>query len=201
MRIKNTLSKSLSVWIVLFLVVIGLSHIFYRDPKAITPRELSYSALVQHIEKGDVKSVRLQGQNLTGDLKDGQKFASFVPQEAGLIGLLQQNQVEIQAVPEPKDDGSFSEALLTWLPMILFIGIWVIMMRQMAASNGKALSFGKSKARLMSGKDKVTFADVAGIDEAKEDLIEIVDFLKDPPRFQRLGGKIPRGGNGERFQC
>ena len=193
MKKKSNTQKSLMVWIVLFLVIVGLSNIFYQDPMADIGQEMTYTALTEAVEKGDVKSVQMQGQVLTGELKDGKKFNSFMPEEAGLVALLQQNGVEIKAVPEPVAEGSFTDALISWLPMLLFIGIWIVMMKQMAASNGKALSFGKSKARLMSGKDKVTFADVAGIEEAKQELQEIVDFLKAPAKFQRLGGKIPKG--------
>ena len=193
MKKKTNTQKSLMVWIVLFLVIVGLSNIFYQDPMADMGQEMTYTSLTTAVEKGEVKSVQMQGQVLTGELKDGKKFNSFAPEDSGVVALLQKNGVEIKAVPEPVSDDSFMDALISWLPMLLFIGIWIIMMKQMAASNGKALSFGKSKARLMSGKDKVTFADVAGIEEAKQELQEIVDFLKAPAKFQRLGGKIPKG--------
>ncbi len=194
MNKKNSaMGKSFLVWGVLFLVVIGLSNIFYTDPKQKQAEELSYTALTTAIEKGEVKNIQIQGQALSGQMKDGKAFSSFMPADAGLVPLLQKQGVEIKALPQPQDGESWIGTVLAWLPMVLFIGIWIVMMRQMAASNGKALSFGKSKARLLSGKDKVTFADVAGIEEAKQELQEIVDFLKAPAKFQRLGGKIPKG--------
>ena len=190
---KKNGPKSLMIWIVLFLVIIGLSNIFFQEPEAVQTQEISYTELVAQVEKENVKSVRIQGQAIVGEMKDGNKFSSFAPDDSGLVPLLQKYKVEIKAVPIVTDNDSLMDALISWLPMMLFIGIWIIMMKQMAASNGKALSFGKSKARLMSGKDKVTFADVAGIEEAKQELQEIVDFLKAPAKFQRLGGKIPKG--------
>ena len=190
---KNTTSKNLAIWIILFLVVVGLANIFGQDTPLMNGQELTFSALTDRIKAGEVKSVQIQGQSLSGELTDGKKFVSFSPADSGLVTLLQQHKVDIKAVPEPKQNDTWIEALVSWLPMILFIGIWIIMMKQMASSNGKALSFGKSKARLMTGKDKVTFADVAGIEEAKQELQEIVDFLKAPAKFQRLGGKIPKG--------
>ena len=193
MKIKNNTSKGLFIWIILFLVLIGLANIFSKETPLAQSAEITYTQFVSDVEKGAVKSVQIQGHGLTGITTEGKRFATFAPEDAGLVPLLQKYNVEIRALPEPKDEGSFTDALISWLPMILFIGIWIIMMKQMAASNGKALSFGKSKARLMSGKDKVTFADVAGIEEAKQELQEIVDFLKAPAKFQRLGGKIPKG--------
>ncbi len=194
MNKKNSaMGKSFLVWVALFLVVAGLSNIFYTEPDKKQSEELTYTTVTAAVKRGEVESVQIQGQALSGKMKDGQLFSSFMPEDAGLVPLLQEKGVEIKAVPQPQEGESWIGTVLAWLPMVLFIGIWIVMMRQMAASNGKALSFGKSKARLLSSKDKVTFADVAGIEEAKQELQEIVDFLKAPAKFQRLGGKIPKG--------
>ena len=153
---------------------------------------MAFSEFTQQVQEGKVREVVIQGNKIAGILTDGQKFALYAPDDAGLVDRLLNKDVRVTAVP-PEEDASFWSGLLYWLPFVLFIGVWIFFMRQMAAGNGKAMNFGKSRARMLEGQGKVTFADVAGIDEAKEDLVEIVDFLKDPPRFQRLGGKIPRG--------
>ena len=190
---KSNIFKSLFFWVVLFLVLAGAYNLTTQDMMPPEAREITYTNLVSQIEKGDIKAVQIQGNAVTGETKDGKKFTTFTPQDSGIVSLLQKNGVEIKAVPEPKEGDSLMDALLTGLPTLIFLIFFIIMMKQMAASNGKALSFGKSKARLIGGKDKVTFADVAGIEEAKQELQEIVDFLKAPAKFQRLGGKIPKG--------
>lgn len=189
---KKETRKNLLIWIILFLAVVGLSNVFYKPAEEKKIPELSYSEFIARIEKKEVKSVEIRQQDVRGVLKSDEKFSTFLPDDAGVIPLLREHAVEIKALPG-EGRNAWVAGLISWLPMILFIGIWVFMMRQMAASNGKALSFGKSKARLLSGKDEVTFKDVAGIEEAKQELQEIVEFLKAPAKFQRLGGKIPKG--------
>lgn len=189
----NSAKKSFLLWLIIFVAVITLANIFHKPQNDGNTQELTYTAFVEQVESGNVLTAQLQGQALSGLLKDGKKYISFAPEDSGVVPILQKNNVSISAIAPEPEKGSFMMAFISWLPMILFIGIWIVMMRQMAASNGKALSFGKSKARLLAEKNKITFKDVAGIDEAKAELEEIVDFLRAPAKFQRLGGKIPKG--------
>ena len=189
----NSAKKSFLLWLIIFVAVITLANIFHKPQNDENTQELTYTAFVEQVESGNVLTAQLQGQALSGLLKDGKKYVSFAPEDSGVVPVLQKNNVSISAIAPEPEKGSFMMAFISWLPMILFIGIWIVMMRQMAASNGKALSFGKSKARLLAEKNKITFKDVAGIDEAKAELEEIVDFLRAPAKFQRLGGKIPKG--------
>ena len=193
MKKKTFFGQSLFIWAALIVGVALISSYTYTTPPKEAQHEINYSDFVGQVEQGNVVSVIIQGQNLSGKLKDDKEFKTYLPEDAGIVALLNKNKVQLTAQPIPEKSTSWVEMLLSWLPLIFFLGFWLLMMRQMAASNGKALSFGKSKARLLSGKDSVTFKDVAGIEEAKQELQEIVEFLKSPAKFQRLGGKIPKG--------
>ncbi|UCG80497.1 MAG: ATP-dependent zinc metalloprotease FtsH [Desulfobacterales bacterium] len=187
----NPFYKNLALWLVISLMMILLFNLFNQS--RVQDSEISYTEFMTQVEKGTIVGVVIQGQEISGTKMDGTRFKTFAPQDADLIKILRSRGVTIKAKP-PTESPWYMNLLVSWFPMILLIGVWIFFMRQMQAGGGKALSFGKSRARLLSEQSaKVTFDDVAGIDEAKEELGEIIDFLRDPKKFTRLGGRIPKG--------
>jgi cell division protease FtsH len=185
--------KNIALWLLISLVMIFLFNYFNTAEHARSKATLSYSQFLELVKSDKVKSVTLQGDEINGEQKDGPPFKSYSPSDPDLVKLLQKKGVEITA--KPKDDSPwYTTLLVSWLPMLVLVGIWIFFMRQMQSGGGKAMSFGKSRARLMTESSvKVTFKDVAGIEEAKEEVAEIIEFLKDPKKFTRLGGRIPKG--------
>jgi cell division protease FtsH len=181
--------KNLALWLVISLMLIMLFQVFRQPERVSAP--VSYSEFLTMVEAGRVVQVTIQGENISGVSSQG-TFSTYSPKDPELIPLLRSRDVKITAKPE--EDSSWFQVFLSWVPMLLLIGVWIFFMRQMQVGGGKALSFGKSRARLMTEvHEKVTFDDVAGIDEAKEELHEIIEFLRDPRKFTRLGGRIPKG--------
>ena len=187
----NPFYKNLALWIVITLMMVMLYNLF--NQQRIPETKITYTDFLAMVENERVAEVVIQGQELFVTDINRNQFKVFAPQDADLIKILRGKGVSINAKP-PSDTPWYVSILVSWLPMIVLIGIWIFFMRQMQAGGGKALSFGKSRARLQSDKSKkVTFDDVAGIDEAKEELGEIIEFLKEPKKFTRLGGRIPKG--------
>jgi cell division protease FtsH len=185
--------RHFAVWIIIGLLLFALYNLFQGQSQRVGASDISYSDFIGKVETGEVKSVTIAGEVISGQYNDGRNFQTFAPQDPNLITQLRDKGVDIKARPAT-DESFLTSMLVSWFPIILMIGVWVFFMRQMQAGSGKAMGFGKSKAKLLTERQgRVTFEDVAGIEEAKEDLQEIVDFLKDPHKFQRLGGKIPRG--------
>ena len=187
----NPFYKNLALWIIVTLMMIMLYNLFNRQQ--IVETTISYTEFLAMVDSERIEEVTIQGQELYVSDVSRNRFKVFAPQDSDLIKILRQKGVSINAKP-PASSPWYVSVLVSWFPMIILIGIWIFFMRQMQSGGGKALSFGKSRARLLSDQStKVTFDDVAGIDEAKEELGEIVEFLKEPKKFTRLGGQIPKG--------
>jgi len=187
----NPFYKNLALWLVITLMMVMLYNLF--NQQHLSETNIAYTEFLSMVDDERVAEVVIQGQELYIIDKNRNRYKSYAPQDAELIPLLRKKGVAIKAKP-PAESPWYMSVLVSWFPMLILIGVWVFFMRQMQSGGGKALSFGKSRARLLSDQqEKVTFEDVAGIDEAKEELSEIVDFLREPKKFTRLGGRIPKG--------
>jgi len=187
--------RNLALWAIIAVLLIALFNLFQTPQQRGSAQEVAYSEFIQNVSAGRVRSVTIAGDRITGTYVDnGTGFQTYSPGDPTLVSRLEERGVTINARPETDGSNSILGYLISWLPMILILGVWIFFMRQMQSGSGRAMGFGKSKAKLLTeAHGRVTFQDVAGVDEAKEDLEEIVEFLRDPQKFQRLGGKIPRG--------
>ena len=186
--------RNFIVWVILAFSLLGLYNLIDNPIVSKNQSEITFSQLLAEVDAGNVVDVEISGDNISGHYSDGRSFKTFAPSDPTLIDRLYNRGVSISAKPEKEGGSIFLNILISWFPMLLLIAVWIFFMRQMQGGGGKAMGFGKSKAKLLNEKSgKVTFEDVAGVDEAKDDLQVIVEFLKDPSKFQRLGGRIPKG--------
>src|ERR687883_621200 len=186
--------RNFALWVVIFLLVIALVTLFQNPGHRAGGSDIAYSQLLNDADAGRINNVIIAGNEISGTYTDGRTFSTYAPFDPGLVTKLQQKGVNITARPPSDNTPWFIALLINWLPILVFVGAWIFLSRQMQSGAGRAMGFGKSKAKLLTeAHGRVTFDDVAGIDEAKEDLQEVVEFLRDPQKFQRLGGRIPRG--------
>lgn len=188
----NQTNRNLMLWALIVLAMVMLFNMF-QQPQSGAHR-IPYTEFLAQVENGQILSVTMQGNTLTGKTADNKSLQTYAPEDSGLVTRLLEKKVSIKAEP-PESQPWYMTILISWFPMLLLIGVWVFFMRQMQGGSGKAMSFGRSRARLLNqdGGARVTFADVAGVDEAKEELSEVVEFLSNPQKFTRLGGRIPKG--------
>ncbi len=186
--------RNFALWVIIFLLVVALVMLFQNPGQRPSAQEITFSQLLNEVDQGRVREVTIAGPEVSGHFTDNRAFATYAPNDPSLVQTLYKKNVSIAAKP-PSDGNSWLVTLLVnGLPLLAFLGMWIFVSRQMQGAGGKAMGFGKSKAKLLTeAHGRVTFEDVAGVDEAKEDLQEIVEFLRDPQKFQRLGGRIPRG--------
>jgi len=187
----NNIVKNIAIWVIIAVI---LMTVFNQFSGKSADNQMVYSQFINEVKEGHVAKVTIEGRALHGEMNDGKKFNSYAPYDPGMMGDLLKNNVKVEAKPE-QEQSLLMSILINWFPMILLIGVWIFFMRQMqGGGKGGAFSFGKSKARqLDESANQTTFADVAGCDEAKEEVSELVEFLRDPGKFQKLGGRIPRG--------
>ena len=184
--------KSMALWLVILLILSMMMN-GVGGSSRMSGQSIVFSDFMNMAENKKVASVTIEGPEIYGVMNDGSKFSSYSPYDPSMVETLRKSGVKVEAKPMDTSSSTFWNVFVSWFPMILLVGVWVYFMRQANSGNNKAMSFGKSRARLIENNKKVTFADVAGCDESKQELEEIIDFLKDPAKFQRLGGKIPKG--------
>jgi cell division protease FtsH len=190
----NANLRNFALWVIIVLLLLALFSLFQNPGQRAVTNDITFSQLLADVDQGRVRDVVIQGHDITGTYNDGKPFQTYAPPDPSLVQRLYGKGVSITAKPPGDNVPWFVSLLVSWLPFLALIGVWIFLSRQMQGAGGKALGFGKSRAKLLTeAHGRVTFEDVAGVDEAKADLEEIVEFLRDPQKFQRLGGRIPRG--------
>ena len=193
----NANLRNFALWVIIVLLLLALFTLFQNPGQRASSQDISFSQLLSEVDQGHVRDVVIQGPEIHGTFTSGSSFQTYAPNDPTLVSRLYNGKVQITAKPQGDNVPWFVSLLVSWLPFIALIGVWIFLSRQMQGGAGKAMGFGKSRAKMLTeAHGRVTFEDVAGVDEAKQDLQEIVEFLRDPGKFQRLGGRIQVGEQG-----